>query len=65
MAGVKVVHVPYKGGGARARGLLGGQVQLMFSTMAARAAAREGREAAPPRGTSAKRSPRAGIADGR
>ena len=31
VAGLKIVHVPYKGSGAAVRELLGGQVELMFS----------------------------------
>ena len=33
MAGVEIVHVPYKGGGAAVTDLLAGQVQLMFNSM--------------------------------
>ena len=34
MAGVKIVHVPYKGGGPAMTDLVGGQVQLVFATTA-------------------------------
>jgi tripartite-type tricarboxylate transporter receptor subunit TctC len=34
MAGVNMVHVPYRGGGPAVTDLLGGQVQLMFAPMA-------------------------------
>ena len=35
MAGVNMVHVPYRGGGPRVTDLLGGQVQVYFSPMPA------------------------------
>jgi tripartite-type tricarboxylate transporter receptor subunit TctC len=34
MAGVRLVHVPYKGGGPAMSDLVGGQVQLVFATLA-------------------------------
>jgi tripartite-type tricarboxylate transporter receptor subunit TctC len=34
MAGVNMAHVPYRGGGPALTDLLGGQVQVMFATMA-------------------------------
>ena len=34
MAGVKLVHIPYKGGGPAMADLVGGQVQLIFATAA-------------------------------
>jgi len=34
MAGVKLIHVPYKGGGPAMTDLIGGQVQLIFATTA-------------------------------
>jgi len=33
MAGVNMIHVPYRGGAPALTGLLGGQVQVMFATM--------------------------------
>jgi len=35
MAGISLVHVPYKGGGVAITDLLGGQIPLMFSSLAA------------------------------
>ena len=35
IAGVRMVHIPYKGGGPALTDLLGGQMQLMFATMPA------------------------------
>jgi tripartite-type tricarboxylate transporter receptor subunit TctC len=32
MAGIDIVHVPYKGGGPAMQGMLGGQVQAIFAT---------------------------------
>jgi tripartite-type tricarboxylate transporter receptor subunit TctC len=32
MAGVEIIHVPYRGGGAAVSDLLGGQVQVLFGT---------------------------------
>ena len=34
MAGVNMVHVPYRGGGPALTDLIGGQVQVMFDAMA-------------------------------
>jgi tripartite-type tricarboxylate transporter receptor subunit TctC len=35
MAGIEMIHVPYRGGAAALTDLLGGQVQMMFGSMAA------------------------------
>jgi tripartite-type tricarboxylate transporter receptor subunit TctC len=35
MAGIDLVHVPYRGGGPAQSGLLGGQAQVLFSTPSA------------------------------
>ena len=35
MAGIKIVRIPYKGGGPAINALIGGEVQLMFATAAA------------------------------
>jgi tripartite-type tricarboxylate transporter receptor subunit TctC len=32
MAGIDIVHVPYKGGGPAMRGMLGGEIQAIFAT---------------------------------
>lgn len=34
MAGIKLTHIPYKGAGAAATDLLGGQIHLLFSSLA-------------------------------
>ena len=46
MTGVDMVHVPYRGGGARADRLLGGQVQVMFPATTASIDIHQGRQAA-------------------
>jgi tripartite-type tricarboxylate transporter receptor subunit TctC len=35
MAGIKIVRIPYKGGGPALNALMGGEVQLMFATAGA------------------------------
>ena len=43
MAGIKLTHVPYKGGSQALTDLLGGQIPLMFDTMSAVQAVKSGR----------------------
>ena len=59
MTGTDMVHVPYKGGGAAMPALLGGQVQLMFSTTVDGHAARAGGKLRAVAVTSGKRWPSA------
>ena len=50
MAGVDMVHVPYRGAGPALTDLLGGQVQVMFATTAVVDRVHQGRQAARARG---------------
>src|SRR5262245_56314542 len=50
MAGVNLVHVPYRGGGPALTDLLSGQVQVMFATMPSSIEYIRGWQAARPRG---------------
>jgi len=50
MAGVNMVHVPYRGGGPALVDLLGGQVQVMFASMVLIDRIRQGRQTPRPGG---------------
>ena len=54
--GVQMTHVPYKGGGPAVTDTIGGQVQLLFVSMPAALAVREGRAREGARGDKRKRS---------
>ena len=57
MAGVEMIHVPYKSGAAGATDLMGGQVEFMFEQMYAAMPALKGGKLRALAITSAKRSP--------
>ena len=66
MAGIDLIHVPYKGGGPAIADALGGQVPLAIVSMPAAIGARARRQAARARGHDAQaQSRRAGGPDGR
>jgi tripartite-type tricarboxylate transporter receptor subunit TctC len=57
VAGIKLVHVPYKGGGPAMRGLLGGEIDTYFATPVAALPHIRSGKAIPIATTGAKRSP--------
>ena len=57
LAGVKMTAVPYKGSAPAITDLLGGQIQVMFTTVSSAAALIEGGQLRPLAVTSAQRSP--------
>jgi len=57
VAGIKLVHVPYKGGGPAMRGLLGGEIDTYFATPVAALPHIKSGKAIPLATTGAKRSP--------
>jgi len=57
MAGIKVLHVPYKGGGPALNALIGGQIQLLFLSLPASQGQVKAGRAKALGVTSAKRSP--------
>jgi tripartite-type tricarboxylate transporter receptor subunit TctC len=57
MAGIDIVHVPYKGGAPMMTDLIGGQVQMAFETSASAMSQIRGGKVKPLAVTTAKRSP--------